>query len=346
MRLLVITQIMDRTDPTLGFFVPWVAGLAERVERVAVICLKQGRFALPETVTVYSLGKERTRLPRLIARACYIFRFYAHLWRLRGQYDAVFVHMNHEYVLLAGPLWRALGIPVYLWRNHYAGSSWVDRAAGWCRKVFCTSQYSYTARYPHTVLMPVGVDVDSLKLDEPIERDPRQVLSLGRIVSSKRPELFIEALALLRARGVPFRATLAGGFVDEAYRAEIEALIAARELTDDIAVPGAIANTETYRWYRAASVFVNASPSGMLDKTMFKAMAAGALVLSSSKDLAREVPERFVFEDGSAESLAAAIEALLARTPEERAADARLLGTIADQHRLPVLLDRLVAEMA
>lgn len=154
MKLLIVAQVLDTEDPVLGFFHDWVHRLAHRIEHIEVICLREGKHELPQNVRVQSLGKERGRQSRIT----YAMRFLSYTWKLRGRYDAVFVHMNQEYVLLAGFWWLLLGKPVYLWRNHAQGSYLTDLAALFCRKVFCTSAHSYTAKYRKTVRMPVGVD--------------------------------------------------------------------------------------------------------------------------------------------------------------------------------------------
>ena len=58
MRLLFITQKVDKDDDVLGVYHEWIAGLAEKLEKVSVICLYRGRVELPDNVSVYSLGKE------------------------------------------------------------------------------------------------------------------------------------------------------------------------------------------------------------------------------------------------------------------------------------------------
>ncbi len=341
MRLLVLTQIMDRTDPTLGFFVPWVGELAKRVDKVHVMCLQKGGFELPAHVTVSSLGKESGG-----SRLLYIIRFYKELFARGSSYDTVFVHMNHEYVILAGLWWTLLGKRVYLWRNHYEGSLLVDLASLFCTKVFCTSRYSYTAHYKHTVFMPTGVNIESLMPEIEINRVPRSILALGRLSPSKNPEFLLRVYALLKKRGVAFTASFVGGAKEEKYQTELEALRDSLGLRDCVTFVGAVPNTETFRHYRAADVFVNASKSGMLDKSMFKAMAAGALVVSASLDLAKEVSEEFVFEEGNENDLADKLEHLLSLNPEERAQASATFSHVVMNNSLPVLADKLVKEMS
>lgn len=343
MKLLICTQTMDRKDPALGFFVPWVAALSKHFEQVEVLCLNRGEYELPGNVRVRSLGKERGGVSRLR----YALRFYRHLWALRGRYDAVFVHMNQEYILLGGLWWLLAAVPVYLWRNHYDGTWLTDVAAFFCRTVFCTSRFSYTAKYRKTVLMPVGVDVDSVRPEVPLERTPNSVLFLARLDPSKRPELLLEALAELKKQEVSYTASFVGGPTDplSAYPDELKRLAERLGIAERVRFAGAVPNTETFREYRSHELFVNCSRSGMLDKTTYKAMASGCLIVSASRDLSELVEDRFIYRDGDAADLAKKIKALLSLPAEEkRAAAASLEQTVAD-NALPVLAEKLAAQM-
>jgi len=279
MRLLIATQVVDENDPVLGFFCGWIAALAPRFESLEVICLKEGKHELPSNVRVHSLGKEQGAR----SRGAYALRFLSLAWRLRNDYDAVFVHMNQEYILLAGWLWKMLGKPVYLWRNHYAGSRATDRAVAFCKKVFYTSKHSYTAKFKNAVQMPVGVDTSRFHEDASIKRTPRSILFLSRMAPSKRPELLVEALHILKSRNIDFSATFCGSPLpaDGKFYRDL------KDKAGDLAtfIP-AVANQETPQFYASHAVFVNCSPSGMLDKTLFEAAASGCFVLAASEDFA------------------------------------------------------------
>ena len=164
MRLLIITQKIDQTDPILGFFHTWVVELAKRFENIVVICLQKGEFDLPSNVKVFSLGKEKKNELRIknyklwIKKFGYIFNFYEFIWAERDNYDAVFVHMNQEYVLLGGLFWQIWGKKVFMWRNHPKGNILTRIAVYFSDKVFYTAPNSYTARFNKSVKMPVGVD--------------------------------------------------------------------------------------------------------------------------------------------------------------------------------------------
>ena len=342
MRLLVVTQAFDLDDPLLGAYHGWVEALAREAESVEAVCLKEGRHALPGNVRVHSLGKERGGRSRL----AYAISFLLLCWRLRGRYDAAFVHMNQEYLLVAGPLWKLLGKPAYLWRNHYAGSPLTGLAALWCRAVFCTSRASYTARYRKTEIMPVGVNLDRFGPTDAVH-EPRSVLFLSRLTPSKRPELLLDALGLLAGRSVPFSALLCGSpnEGDEAYAESVRARAEALGLGGSVAFRPGIPNEEAPRLYASHELFVNCSPSGMLDKTVFEAAASGCLVLAESEDLRTFGLPDATYAPGDAASLADGIERLLALPEEEKDALRERLASLAGEHSLRGLAPALISRM-
>ena len=99
MKLLVITQKVNKNDSNLGFFHEWLLRLAGQVEKLTIICLEKGEYNLPDNVQVLSLGKNikyQISNIKFICQLKYLFRFYKYIWKFRKEYDAVFVHMNPE----------------------------------------------------------------------------------------------------------------------------------------------------------------------------------------------------------------------------------------------------------
>jgi len=344
MRILIFTQAVDRKDSTaIAFFHGWIKELAKHFEHITVFALRIGEYELPGNVTVIPLRPSGHR-----ARLLTALRVIRLAWSYRTAYDAVFVHMNQEYLLVAGWLWRLLGKPTYFWRNHYAGGFATDIAAFFCDKIFYTSKSSYTAKYANAVQMPVGVDVGSCHLDEPIERKPNSILFLGRFDTSKRPDLVVEALGVLAKEGVTFTATFVGGpkDPDSQFPKEVEARARELGIAGKSVFTGPVSNTETYRYYRSHSIYVNCSKSGMLDKSLFKSVACGCLPLFSSADMAEIAGPEFAYTDGDANDLALHLKQALAFSEAERIAKVHELQSKAiDAHTLPVLARRLAEEM-
>ncbi len=355
MKLLILTQKVDRNDPVLGFFHRWIEEFAENYEKVTVICLQKGEYNLPKNVKVLSLGKENQGLTlnrgkgqTLILRSRYVWRFFKFIWRERKNYDAVFVHMNQEYVLLGGKLWLLLGKKVFMWRNHYAGNFLTNMASVFCSKVFCTSKYSYTAKYKKTVLMPVGIDTEIFKPNLSLKRTPNSILFLGRISPSKNVDVFVEALGLFKKRGITFSTSIYGDALpkDAVYYEKLKSRVQELGLKNILKFHAGIPNHKIPEIYNQHEIFVNLSSSGMYDKTIFEATACGCLVLASNNNLRGQIDERLVIKNRSAEEVAENLVMAMSLPEEEKK---KLIGEekiLADTNNLQTLSDKLYAAIS
>lgn len=312
MRLLIITQAVDLDNPILGFFHGWIKEFSKYAEHIDIICLESGRSDLPKNARVYSLGKEKS-----VSRLGYVLNFYTYLWRLRKDYDTVFIHMNQEYVLLGGILWRMLGKQVLFWRNHKRGN-FLTRISVWLsHKVFCTTPESYTAGFKKTSLMPVGIDTDVFRRKPDIQKAPRSILFLGRISPVKRADRFIEALFEMKEHRQPFRALVVGDPPppDQKYDSDIKRLAAG--IGDEVSFCKSVRNEDTVDLYNACELYVNLTPSGSLDKTIFEAMSCETLVFVSNQALRGSIDGRLVFGEGT-ERISSHLDALLSLPEEEK----------------------------
>jgi glycosyltransferase involved in cell wall biosynthesis len=339
--LLVYCQAMDRSDAALGFFVDWIAELAHHHPHITVACLKRGDDSgLPQNVTVCSLGKDEGK-----GRMTYIVRALSIAWKQRAQYDSVFVHMNEEYPLLCGWLWRLMGKRVSMWRNHHSGT-WRTRVAGWlCDRVLCTSRFSYTASFPNNRLMPVGVNLSRFSVDAAAARSPKKVLFLARLDRSKGVEVVIRAFADVTKNVPDATLEIVGSPTDPQshYPTELAALVQELKLSEHVSFVGSIANAQTPQVYRSAAVFVNASSSGMYDKTIFEAMACGCVVVASNDNLRGTYDDRYIPEGGNVEQFAAAITTALTLEESDRAAVVNRGNVVAQSNSLKQLGDSLSA---
>lgn len=314
MRLLILTQKVDSDDPILGFFHRWIEEFAKHCEQVTVIALGVGKYNLPKNVRVFSLGKERG-----VSRLGYVLNFYRLIWHERKNYDVVFVHMNQEYVLLGGVLWKLFGKKVMFWRNHPTGNLFTRIAMMISDKIFCTSKYSFTARSKKIALMPVGIDTELFKKNEG-KKIESSVLFLARISPVKRQDLLIDALNILCKEGVAFVADFYGDFLpkDAPYAELLKGKIKEYRIEKYVNFCQGIPHAETLAVYDTHNIFVNASPSGMYDKTIFEAMACECLILTSNQNLKGEIDDMFLFAENDAHSLASKLTYLLSLSLEMR----------------------------
>ena len=290
MRLLIITQKVDKADPILGFFHRWIEEFAKNFEKVMVICLEKGEYNLPG-VKVLSLGKEQIGQHRMLAKIIYVWRFYKYIWEERVNYDAVFVHMNEEYVLLAGDIWRLLGKRIYLWRNHAKGNWRTRLAVLLSHKVFYTSPQSFTAQFKKLVQMPIGVDTDFFKPDPSVTRIPNSVLLLGRVSPVKKVLEFIDW-----AESKGYQGTIAGPIL--AKDKDYGEIVQHRVLDSKIKYIGPVNQEEVRNLYQTHEIYANFTPAGSFDKTIIEATACGCKLEVRNPDL-----QNFKVEDHSLRSL-------------------------------------------
>lgn len=282
MKLLIITQKVDKNDPILGFFHRWIEEFAKQCESVIVICLEQGEYNFPKHVKVLSLGKENRN-----SKVRYLVLFYKYIWQERHNYDSVFVHMNQEYVLLGWKFWKLWGKKIFLWRNHAKGNWSTRLAVLFSNKVFCTSPQSFTAKFKKTQIMPVGIDTDFFKPNPGVVRIPNSILFLGRIAPVKRVVEFVDWLGELKRQGREFSVTIAGESLprDTSYEKLVRDRVAKLGLTNRVRFIGPVTQTEAVKLYQSHETYVNMTPAGSYDKTIFEAVACGAKLIVHNPDL-------------------------------------------------------------
>jgi len=339
MRLLIVTQKVDKNDPILGFFHRWIEEFAKNCDSIIVICLEMGEYSLPENVRVLSLGKERNNFQfKIFKRIKYVFIFYHLVFTLRKQYDSVFVHMNQEYILLAGDIWRLLGKKVYLWRNHAKGGMLTRIAVMMSSKVFYTSPQSFTAQFAKSVMMPVGIDTDFFKPDPSVEKIPNSILFLGRIAPVKNVLEFVEAINVLSKQGNDFKVTIAGSALpkDKEYEKQVHDKVEEYGLGDKVDFVGAVTQDGALDLYRRHEIYVNLTPSGSMDKTIFEAMSCGLIPVVSNEDLMLSINEELITGQDVSKSIEYAFE---------HKVDLDFRNYVVNNHGLGELVNRLKQEI-
>lgn len=330
--LLILTQAVDTKDPVLGFFHAWIHELAGRHESVSVVCLKEGTHALPNNVRVYSLGKESGS-----SRGMYLVRLCKYLWALRD-HKRVFVHMNEEYVLLAGWFWIICGARIILWRNHKMGSWWTRIAVSLSNRICHTSTDAFVAYSKKAVRMPIGIDTQ-LFTPPQTPPDPKSVLFFGRLDRVKRPELFVEAVRELVKRSIAVQPLVCGS---PTYQNDPFANALRSNAPKEIVFRESVVHQEAPILFASHSIYVNLTPSGSFDKTIGEALASGCVVISANENV-RDVihPDLFVDPLDQTHTTQALAQAL-ALTPEERLRLSEVgRAYVEERHSLRLLADTL-----
>jgi glycosyltransferase involved in cell wall biosynthesis len=329
-RLFLATQVLDEDDPVLGFFCRWVDALAARSDSVVVTCLRRGRYAPPGNVRVVSLGKGEGRaLPGFLQKLRYAARFKIAAWRERKNYDAVLVHMNPEYLVLAGVIWRLLRRPAFLWYTHKNVDLKLRLAVALARGVFSASAESFRLATPKLRVMGHGIDGE---VYSPGSRSWGSGVAgtSGRVSATKRTREIIEA-----ALAAGYRVRVAGGPAtadDEPYYAGLVAEFAAEPRVE---ILGPLPPAAIPEFLRSLDVFVNLSQTGSLDKAVLEAAACGAAVVTSNPAF-RAAPGEVFLEESDVASVAAAIRRAASAAPSTS-----LREWVIREHDLGRLADRL-----
>lgn len=320
MKLLLFTQKVDSRDTVLGFFHTWIARFAHRYEHVTVICLEEGEHSLPENVRVLSLGKEK--IPEedqnsLYSKFSYIKKLYEHLQAIQGTYQSVFVHMNQEYVVLAGLYWRIKGIPVYLWRNHPYGNVATRFAVFLSHKVFCTSRSSFTARYGKTVVMPAGIDTRLYTAVLGTMRKKYAVCVVGRIAPVKHIERALEAVVEIVHSGGQVSLSIIGSPLpkDVEYYEALKKYSADNNLGSYVNFIDAVSPDKLPEIYSGHEICLNLTDEGSFDKTIVEAAACGAIPVVTNKSFLGILPDVCI-ADVHPQAIAQTIKHLLIATTQ------------------------------
>ncbi len=354
MKLLFLTQVLDANDAVLGFVSRWIAGFARHAERVRVVALEVGDVAdLPSNVDVRVIGRRGTLMRWLRYRRCL-----DEALRKDG-FDVVLAHMVPRYALVAaGPAHRH-GARVFLWYTHKGVDARLRRAERCVEAIFTASPESLRLDTPKKVVTGHGIDLEHFApvagpRGEPAA--PARILSVGRLTPAKDPLTILDALARLVAAGRDVHLDLVGGGLapgDGPFGDGVRARVAALGLGPRVAMHGARPYREVPELYRRATLLVNASLTGSVDKVVLEAMACERPVLTCNESFEHVFrslgadAERLVFAPGDGAGLAARISALLDSGAAERAAlGTRLRRIVAAEHEVDALMARLVDVMA
>ncbi len=344
MKLLIVTQTVDTNDHNLGFFHRWIAEFATKFEKVTVIALGVGSYDLPENVSVLSLGKEKG-----IGRFGYVRNFYSYIVSKRGEYDAVFVHMNPVYVLLGFPVWAILHKKTALWYVHKSVDCKLRVAAVLVHRIFTASKESFRLKSSKVMVTGHGIDLATyLPSPKPrMDSGVQTIATLGRITASKNIDFMLRAFAQVQKDADrPMCFEIVGevaSSTDSAYKEKLMALVRELGVAQSVVFKGAMANTDIPEYIGTVDLTLNASSTGSLDKAVLESMAIGVPVLSANeafKDIL--APFGLYCEGLDQERFAFLITALLKGVPLDRTG---LRAVIERDHSLTNLIDRIATHI-
>jgi glycosyltransferase involved in cell wall biosynthesis len=312
LRLLIVTQVVDIEHPILGFFVRWIEEFATHSEKITVVCLRKGKYSLPKHVEVIALG-EHHRIRRT-------FELCSISFGRRTEYDAVFAHMSPEFVVAAGWLWRLLGKEIGHWYTHKSVTLWLRIAVIFAHHEFSASKDSFRYATSKLIIPGHGIDTEFFSQDSRVRRE-EHLLSVGRLMKSKRHDLAIEVAA---QSGKKLR--IAGDGPEEENLKRL-----AEKLGASVTFLGGLNQKQLRDEYRRAECLIHTSETGGLDKVVLEALACDIPVISTAA-IFREFPVTLVEPTSEAIGKALASHASIDR-----------VSMIRDKHSLSGTVSRIVS---
>ena len=285
MKLLIVTQRIDEKSPASSFFLDWIIEFAKKCDLVTIICLKKGNHSLPGRIKILSLGKENG-----VFKLKYICNFYKYIWQERKNYDKVFIHMNPEYVILGGLLWRMWRKKISLWYTHKNVDVKLRLAEFLTHKIFSASEKSFRLKSNKVIITGHGINLKKFQPARVSRKkdDVFNIVSVGRIAPIKDYETLFEAINLISQQKV--KVTIIGGThleKDQKYLIKLIELMRGKKIRNKIDFIGPVPIDGVIQYYQSADLFVNMSHTGSLDKSILEAMACKTRVITCNEALVR-----------------------------------------------------------
>ncbi len=356
MRLLIVTQKVDKDDENLGFFHRWVEEFSRNCSGVTVIANLVGGYDLPKNVRVLSLGKEKgkSRIARIML---FWYLFFQNIRRA----DAVFFHMIPEFVLAASPVLLIFRKPSALWyvhKNVTRKLKLAERLVDW---VFTASDLSF--RLPSKKVLYTGhaIDTEALKptynlqpIPRPtsVGRDPGvkrlgttynlRLLTVGRISPVKDIETIIGACVVLKNTwGRQWTLSVVGGPLmprDVQYLESLKKMAREGGLQDYVHFEGARPFGEIPQLYREHDIFISMSTTGSVDKSVLEAMSSGLTVITANEAFQSLLPQQYFLEKRSPEFLAERIKVLA----DDNRPNTALRNLVLRKHSLEKTIKKII----
>lgn len=344
MKLLIITQRISLKDDVLGFFHGWIRKSAKQWEKVTVICLQKADYELPQNVSILSLGKEQKR-----SKLKYLVNFYKFIWRERKNYDVVFVHMNPQYIVLGGLLWKCLNKKIALWYTHKAVNLKLRIAEKLTDIIFTASKESFRLESKKLVVTGHGIDVNLFKPSVKRETSKNfRILSVGRVSLIKDYETLIKTIdILINQKNIKnLEVKIIGRPIlnrDKDYFEKIKELINEKKLTKFINLIGGLPYQDLPSYYQKTDILVNLCSTGGADKSVLEAMACQIPTFVCNHTFEKELglyKKMLFFKEKNAEDLARKI--LKIRNIDRNEIGQFLRQQVIKYHSLDSLINKII----
>lgn len=274
MRILFVTQAVDKNHPILGFVCDWLVSLSKQfsVKELRVVAFDSSKTSIDNTSIsrIYFLSKWK----RLIAFKKTI---------IKNPCSVVFVHMTPIWVLVGFFIWKLQGSRIVLWYTHGSDSFLLRIAVSLADVTLTATPEAFPFRHSrvHAVGHAVGDRFFSVSR-KPRPEDRFFVLSVGRISRIKGVIQTIRFFAEIYKQEPRARLMCIGQQIDPEYLREVKNVIHELSLGEVVQLEEPKSYTQMPEVYANSDLLLHMSETGSLDKVVIEALASGCPVLSTN----------------------------------------------------------------
>ena len=276
LKLLFITQVVDKQDPILGFVVRWLQEFVNQGTKLTVFTRKMVYQDLPAGIMGQDLGQP------VIMR---VLKLWYYSIKFRQQYDKVFVHMTPQIVVMGWPVWFILRKPVYMWYMHKSVTWWLKIALRITKKTFTASNLSLRLDTPKKTIVGHGIDTNQFKpLD--ISRRP-EVLWISRVQPNKKLEeslAFMAEFADLNPDIAWTMRIIGSAEGHEDYLSQMQQTAQKLGIAERVIFDGQKPHDELPEIFAQSAVFISTSETGSIDKVVLESLACGTPVIAKGDE--------------------------------------------------------------
>ncbi len=340
MKLLFITQKVDKGDSNLGFFHYWLEKFSSKLDQSYVVCLNKGESQLPSNMEVFSLGKESG-----FGKIRQFFRLQKFLFKHLKQVDGVFCHMCPIYAIFSWPLVTIYNKKMVLWYLHKSVTFKLKLVQKLVDSILTASEKSCRLKNRKKIkIVGHGIDINIFKplnISE-VGDSTFNILSAGRVAPVKNLDILIQAVeVLVNQKNIKnLKVSIVGAPVDkieQEYAKRIKSLVKEKGLDQYIQFVGAVDYSQMPDYYQQANLFINLSQTGSIDKAVLEAMASGSLVLTSNEAFNEILSKEYLFNQTNTDDLANKIVALINKPKDDT-----LREMVIKDHSLDNLTSKII----
>ncbi len=274
MKILMITPGIDPDNDVFGSINTMVKKLATKVDKLVIITPRPSED-VPANVRVIGI-REGSTLSKYLRLNKAILSVLRH-----EKIDIIFTHMYLEFPIAAFPYAKLFRKPFATWYEHSSTPLKLKLVTLMVDRIFSASRHGYRLKSKKSIILGQYFDASLFKPSK--KKDPNELLSVSRISRSKNLHTIINTIAKLDDKHIKF--TIVGGALDAAgkdYLAELKELVKKLGMENQVSFIGHVHHKDVAKYYGRASIFINTSRTGSLDRTGIEAMGSGMLLLATN----------------------------------------------------------------